>query len=270
MKVNFSGSIVYWSLTRFTDHTKLSEKWGSIGLGNFVPYQRSRHAALKTALQDVYSGRGYIIRPLAQNIGFTVKKEERGQDDNDYLGELIIKVSDDGLEFGQETARTQIVRARFADNLNFLDSSQIAVAMKNVLMSLGATSLRPTGGFYYLPESSENFWADCSQKIKDSSASGTHDIYSLKYNMDENGVRAIRDALIREVEQECSDIIDKMTSPDIGQRAKNSIMKYSASLLDKVTEYEKILQEAMPNLKDLIDQAQSCKFLAECLPTEGE
>src|SRR6478672_8161833 len=91
-RLDVGGAVVFWSLAEWSHRGRLAAHLAPLGLEALVPDPRPAPAALRAALEAVFSGPRILIRPLASKDGFAVVREDRGLAGNQYQNELAARV----------------------------------------------------------------------------------------------------------------------------------------------------------------------------------
>ena len=90
-------------------------------------------------------------------------------------------------------------------------------------------------------------------------------MYVLRHRLDADAVRAVRDAVVAEVQAEADRIRDEVAAGDLGGRALETRKKQAAELRDKVLLYEDLLSVGLPGLHTAVDQADQAAATAALL-----
>ena len=131
---------------------------------------------------------------------------------------------------------------------------------------IGDDQDRPrVGGIYWLPEAKAAKWAAIAEAVEAASTTGTAAVYMLKTEMDENAVRAVRDAIVNEVSGEAERINAEITSGELGAKALLTREKEAHVMLDKVKVYEKLLAVSLAAVRKSLGDVETAAAAAAVL-----
>ena len=262
------GAVVFWSLAEWSHRGRLTAQLAELGLEALVPDPRPAPAALRSALEDVFAGPRVLIRPLATKDGFAVVREDRGMSANQYQTELTARVVNGdppALTFEPCDARTPKVEGAYWSQLGRVSACQMSASMVRMIESLGGTRLRPSGAVYWLPGHRIDEWARIANAIENSADGALSAVYILRHRLDHDSVRAVRDAVISEVQAEANRIRDEVLAGELGGRALETRKKQAADLREKVLLYEDLLSVGLKGLHRVIDEADQAAATAAIL-----
>ncbi len=262
------GAVVFWTASEFTDREKLTAALVPLALDTFVPDPRPPASILKDALDEALGGPRVLVRPLADRDGFTVVREERRKTANFYTTDLIARVvAGDPSEITYEPLdeRAVLVNAAFRKHQDRIPAVQLSACLVQIVESLGGTRLRPTGAVYWIPGPKLDEWASVAQAVEQASDGKPSAVYVLRHRLDADAVRAIRDAVVAEVQAEATRIRDEVSTGDLGGRALETRKKQAAELRDKVLLYEDLLSVGLTHLHQVIDAADQATATAALL-----
>jgi hypothetical protein len=282
--IKVSGAVTFWSLTDRIDLKVLKEGFAAVGMEGCVPEERSALSALKAALVKVAGDRNRLIRELpvpelpanapadekrAKRVrGYTVVDEavkgEREMPDGSKTTILeyeesycVALVAGDVIVFDRESPEAEAVKAAYDEERNIVTEAAVSRAMVRVLDKLSATTLRPTGGVYYIPDANLYKWEKVAEAVRaavKAGGDGTADVYLIRTNLDDDAVKAVAAAMAREIETEASAL-----EADLGEAGKRALETRAAravALTKKVEFYE-------TTLGTVIDKAKVAKAEAE-------
>jgi hypothetical protein len=268
-QLRLGGAIAYWCLTEFTLRERLADGLGDAGFGDLAPDPRPATAALKAALDQSLGGSRILIRPLQSRDGFAVVEERRGQNENLYFQTLSARVQGEGLlarlVFTPQDERALAVQQAFDLHQGLLASHQVSECLVRIVERLGGTRLRPSGGFYWLPEGKLGLWHEVSSAVEKAAFGRPHACYVLRVAMDADAVRAVRDAIVAEVMTEACRIREEVLSGALKERALESRRLEAVDLRDKVALYEQLLDTGLASLRQAIDAAEEAAAAAALL-----
>jgi len=241
------GAVTFWSLAEATDRPRLDRGFAALGLQSFVPDPRPAPACLRDALEDVLGGARVLVRPLATRDGFAVVNEDRGTDANAYSTRLVARVRDgQAPTFDPWTPDAPRVAEAYEQHLGRIPGHQLSAALVKVVEHLGGTRLRPGGAVYWVPGPRLDDWARVAEAAERAADGRPSAVYVLRHRLDADAVRAVRDAVVAEVQAEAVRICDEVAARDLGGRGLETRKKQAADLRDKVLLYEVAGQRPVP------------------------
>jgi len=90
-------------------------------------------------------------------------------------------------------------------------------------------------------------------------------VYVLRHRLDAESVRAVRDAVVAEVQNEAKRIQEDVLQGDLGGRALETRKKLAQALRDKVLLYEDVLNVGLVDLHRVVDAADQAAASAALL-----
>jgi hypothetical protein len=266
-RLDVGGAVVFWSLAEWTDRRRLTAAFQSLALDSFVPEPRPPSAALKDALEDVLGGPRVLVRPLATRDGFAVVTEDRGLAVNQYATTLTARVNAEPpvLSFDPFDTRTFRVEEAFRAQLGRISGNQLSTALVKVIDALGGTRLRPSGAVYWVPGPRLDRWAEVAHAVELASEGRPSAVYVLRHRLGADAVRAVRDAVVAEVQVEAIRIRDEVLAGDLGGRALETRKRNAADLREKVLLYEDLLDVGLKGLHVALDEADQAAATATLL-----
>jgi hypothetical protein len=141
----------------------------------------------------------------------------------------------------------------------------MSASMVRIIESLGGTRLRPSGAVYWLPGHRIDEWARIANAIENSADGALSAVYILRHKLDHDSVRAVRDAVVSEVQAEANRIRDEVLGGELGSRALETRKKQAADLREKVLLYEDLLSVGLKGLHRVIDEADQAAATAAIL-----
>ena len=272
------GAVIFWSLAEWSSRDRLQEGFAAAGLQKFVPEPRPPAPALKAALEEVLGGPRMLVRPLAKRDGFTVVLEDRGEKANIYAPVLLARVEGQNGDARptfdpQDHDRVAAVREAYRRHLGLLHSRQVSNALVAVLDALSGTRLRPSGGLYWLPAHRLDDWQRAVSAVEAAAEGKPSAVYVLRHRLDADAVRAVRDAIVAEVQAESSRIHDEVVGGELGSRALETRRNEAGQLRQKIALYEDLLNVGLEGLYravDRADQAVAAAVLLASAQANGE
>ncbi len=272
-EIRVDGALIFWTLGEWTSRDAIEAGWGLLApppdggtWAELAPPPRTHEACLRDAMCVVWPK--HLIRPLAKRDGFAVLEEQRLHDDVYTTTRAVAKVDDLGrvdLVRGHDHAQEAALRTEFRRQSGLLKPSQITTGLVAVLSKLNVARIRPTGGLYWLPERSLPAWEGLAGVVAKAGVGGRNAMYTIRHRFDADSIRAVRDALLKEVEDEVEGIIREVDGGDLGERALGNRAAAAEALQAKVRQYEIILGERLDDARVLAEKAEMSATAAKIL-----
>lgn len=284
-QIRICGAIVFWSLSDRTRRAVLKDHWEAAGFTDQVPEPRAKSAALKDALIHVFADKkgDFEVERLKEANCFEVSAVQRGDFATGNSRSSVLKARFNEvlnrIEFKPYTPDPcdEIVEA-YNEGLGMLVSAQVSHGMVSVLRGLRATTLRPTGGMYWLPEEQLGQWQKAVEGVEQA---GNNRCYLVRTPKDADTVRAVRDAVAaecqaeaRRLETEINELIETavlIESEGGKKRRQETITRRKAeydAILQKLTLYEDLLGVGFEAVKDAVARCQVGRMQADFLDQE--
>ena len=261
-----TGLVVFWSLSAFFDRAKLKAGWQEAGYTDSLPEERDTVSVLKDALQEVFVGSRFLVRPLSTRNGFTVVKEIRGEDQNSFETVLTAKVFGNEVAIVGDQAKKQEILDAYLKHTGRFTSQQVSAALVRLLQQkLGGTRLRPSGALYWLEGKLADAWRTATDAVEASAVDGKATAYVISHELDSDSIIAVRDAIQVEISSEAKRISDDIINGDLGERAIKARKAAAVELKRKTEHYEHILGVTLTNLKSLLDDIEHSNACATLL-----
>jgi hypothetical protein len=266
-RLDVGGAVVFWSLAEWSHRDRLVEHFAPLGLEHFVPEPRPAPACLRAALEDNLGGPRVLIRPLASRDGFAVVREDRGLAANRYQTELTARVAGNplALSFDPWDGRALDIEAAYRTQLGRVPASQLSAALVKVVEALDGIRLRPSGALYWLPGPRLDELADVARAVELAADSRASAVYLLRHLFDRDAIRAVRDAVVTEVQSEAERICTEVAAGDLGTRALEARKKQASDLRSKILLYEDLLAVGLQGLHTAVDNADQAAATAALL-----
>lgn len=265
-QLSHDGAVVFWSAgptTRDLLHARLT----NLGLEDFTPNPKTDEAALKAALKDYAASKTSTLKPQGRDKivekhrrradGFdVVDVERRGKDEsNDYTVDFAARVEQGRVMVSRGYANVFELQEQFQAHKEALTGAQASGALVKILAHLSGTCLKDEGGVYWLPGKSIEAWDQVIAAFEETGA--TTKVYRMVVEMDVQTVRAVKDAIVKEITTPAGSIIDEIKANDFRESALERRRAVAMALRERVREYEGILSrpESREGEKGLRPQA---------------
>jgi len=253
---NLAGSAVFWTLGEDTDFPALSNSLHAAGFGKFIPERMTERAALKQTLEDNFAG-CEVFQVGASKTTFEVVRVVRSSDDKRNEYRHIITASLDGwqnVQVDTGDAATEVnLTESYRRNRDTVPYHSMSSALVDIVYALNGTTLRPTGGIYWVPNDNWSRWERVAQAIE--SAGAKNKVFGLRTFLDENSAAVIREALASEIAREARQIDETLHDPETGLKAAATAKRRANDLRRKIAAYEQAFEMALPDLKRALDEA---------------
>jgi hypothetical protein len=241
------GAVTFWSLGSSSSLDLLRQGFAAVGpvFEKLAPKERTKTSVLHDALSVVFPKA--LLRPLEKRDGFAVLQEVRFRDDVQTTCTHAVAVDEQtgAIDFrrGYDFALYQRVAHEYQAQSLLVKPQQVAISLVACINELAGVSLRPSGGFYWMPDSALPLWNQIVDVVQ---RAGKNSVYQITHSFDSDSIRAVRDAILAEAEKEAADILTDVESGKLGERALKTRAADAENLQRKVEEYERLLGEALP------------------------
>jgi hypothetical protein len=263
------GAIIMWSLAETSYLAAIRDGLANLGYGSYIPTARTFAAALRDALREVCGNSKTLIRPLATEggtEGFVVVSENRGTDNNEFLTDLVAKVTPEPrIKLRPFDERAQPITDAFNKQLGLIKPASVTSSLTGILGSLGGTTLRPHGGVYWLPGYSLKEWLEVSKVVEASGCEGTNCMYLARHSLDPDAVRMVHDAVVHEIRRDVLRIGTEITEGGLGNRALESRKAEAYAMRTKIKEYADILDRDLSHLLKAVEDTETSIAQAEII-----
>ena len=267
-EISIRGTVVYWTLGNKTDADYLKQEFEKIGMAGLAPDKNTDKSSLKIALLSVCANRRRLVRPLVGERGYAIVTESKdvvgkSLDHNvdfdvllpDSSSTPIFRDSQTGAIFNP--AEENSILHRYQIEQDRCASHKLGISITRVIDQLHGTSLRPTGGFYWIPQGALSRWNLAAKAIQESASDGSNIIYSLKTAMDDDMKRAVIDGLSRELSTEIETMETDVMSGDLGKRALKTKQERCERLRSRVKGYKGMFSVALVDLEQSLERVES-------------
>lgn len=260
-----SGFFCFWTSASWSNPANLKAGFESIGLSGYEPMPMKPSPALREALCDHFRGKNVMVRPLKEDGGFILIDETRGESNNDYKKLFSVKLAnEEGTRLAFDPAppdEYQDIVNLYAKRLNSVPGHAVGSALVKIVASMRGTAIRKTGGMYWVNGKHADKWAGVQRVVEGAASEGDSRVYKVAFSLDADSIRAVKDAIQREILQESQSILDEMLKGDIGKRAMTARLEYLDELQAKVAEYESVVGESLKHLADALNNTKTASGL---------
>jgi hypothetical protein len=263
--ISHDGAVVFWSAGP-TSRDLLNARLTNLGLEKFTPNPTTDEAALKAALKDYAQSKATTLKPHGRDKivekhrrrddGFDVVDVERkGKDEsNDYTVDFAARVEQGRVMVSRGYANAYELQEQFEAHKAELTGAQGSGALVKLMAHLGGTCLKDEGGVYWLPGKAIEQWDQVIAAFEGTGANTK--VYRMGVEMDAQTVRAVKDAIVKEITTAAGAIIDEIKANDFRESALERRRQTALALRERVREYEAILGQALSHLHVVLDVAE--------------
>lgn len=268
-----AGASTWWQLSGVVDQGAFFQAGLAAGIdGAHLPGQTSPKTALRRACNELTDKRT-LARALPGG-GWAIVRETATGDTSELAHAVIatVKLSASGsLEFSVcdpmgELADT--IRAAYWKARGELDASDLSAWLVDTAQRIGAVALRDRGGVYFVPRDAVDTWRKVAGVLR--SQANACDVYELPTLRSAEAVRSIIAAITREAEQAATDMMARIESGELGERALKARGADCAALTDKLASYEALLGVSLEAVKSQVDNVASAAATAALLASAEE
>ena len=265
------GSIIFWSLSREpVSLPALVSALSVAGSSATPPEQPSdivalHRAALATSkvLKLELHGRERGRWALVGKPSMEDDPEDPGASRLAYPVEAEAELLDGALVLKGDDRFRDLLRAEYSLARDQIASQDIGAWLCRKLSALSAVSLRPSGGFYFLPRPEVEKWEKLSGALK---ACSRHSVFAIPAMRSSDAVDAILQALTSDTQQACDKIAGEIGA--VGKRALESRQLETANLLERTMKYESLLGTRLDSLRKAIEETRGA--VATAMLTVGQ
>lgn len=241
-----AGAMVWWRRCEAAaDYDELCEVWEDTGLDEKLLLSKtSPEHALKMTVRDE-ANRRRLVRPLERGTGYAIVNETAKGDDLAYDIKLTVKVVDkDTLDVQPPShPRAGTLTAEWQRNKGRVSPTKMTAWLVKLITACDSTSLRDTGGIYFVPRTRLDDWRTMADVVREVSGYSIFEVPALRSG---EAVEAILDAVTREAEAEVEAItadLDECVNGDgeYGKRRLRTRETRCTAMIEKVTRYESLL-----------------------------
>jgi len=249
-----AGVMAMWNMSGPFDCAKLREAWVNAGLDVDLPLPDAPtpKRALFNTVHKLKS-RQFFPRGLG-NGGYAFIDESR-VDEQRLTHEQALSVCIDKngalVVSPWDHPRADDVRAEYARQCDAWSATDMGrYFSEQALPALHATSLKRSGGCYYVPAEYVDTYRRAKAAIEKVSASAMYEIPMMTKG---DAVRVVLDALLAEATKMADDTADQLADPDaLGKRALRTRSRECDAMVAKLVAYEGLLGNALDGIKNRV------------------
>lgn len=264
-----TGVFAYWRLSGEVSVEALREAAERHGLdASILPKAPSPKRAIRRAVDALATGRSRRVEAHPRG-GYAIvtvgETEERDLRFSEGLRAWYDRESGSPMVSDPEHPDAARVLAGFDHYRETYVAEDLSLWLPRLLLNrLDAVSIRPGGGFYFVPAGSVDVWRSWANVFREVTG---HKLYSDIPAMKTEGVlEGVLDAVVDEIDTVIA--TQKKGLADAGKRAIQSKVDALTKAQSKVETYEGILSRALPELRARLSQTQAT--MAHALLVEDE
>lgn len=255
-----AGACVHWRLSGDVKHEELVAAWAAAGLPeDWLPSPVSNLVALRRSCRDLATGARRMVRPLGKGVeGFGIVDEDADKRELTHSVRFTVEVNEGGTLVFEGGGATDEVMTAIDDGFHLhraaLATEDVTVWLTSrVIEKVDAVTLRPGGGFYFVPNASLALWAQIVGAVR---AASEHRFFKIPAMRGPDTVDAIVDAVLREAEKEAGDMEAELASPDeaLGKRAAKTRRGRIEEIKAKLGRYESLLGQTLGGIHQRLEQ----------------
>jgi len=253
------GNNVFFSTGSKTNADKLKNSLAALGLEQYAPKQNSKLVATHQALKSVCGRKDRLIRPLKGEPGYAVVREEKGEDGKSLshtveFDALMPAGSDfpvfrnpDGEYFSP--VEDGAITHRFQIECERVQASAVSKSLVQIIDYMHGISLRPRGGVYWIPQGAVAKFEKVAECFQNSCEGNLNKVYFQTTVHDDKLRDSVIMGLTESIENETRQMLEALSQPDVGKRAKKTKMDRCGKLLKRISGYEKMFQVSLQELQ---------------------
>lgn len=271
-KLHVDAAATFWNSASYLKLAELKTGLASIGFEKFAPSARTPSAALRDALEEVFPSKNHKVEKTLEPNSFEVIHVERGAKKNRYNHIATVGI-DTGAQVELvpfEQALAERIVWAFNKHLGLVTAPAVTATLTSLIESFHGQALRKKGGLYWLPMKALADWRRIAEVVEAvPSFGGKTAVYLINHSLGSDEVRAVRDAIVREVDEESARIHQEVMSGDLGDRALETRLAQAEDLRKKITLYEELLHVGLGDLRETLEQAEEACCAAKLLVSAG-
>lgn len=245
--VQEAGCISYWRLAAGTSLARLRAAWIAQGLDEKkLPKPPAIETAAYRAVHALKDKRR-LVRPLERRGAWVVVSEVVDPITNttQYVNEMRFRVIQGNLVAERIDADQALFDAlaastdkRFRAAADELSAHDVGSWLVDLSRTLGAVSLRESGGVYFIPRANTETWRKIAAAVE---AANSHSVFRIPALRNDEAIAAIADAITAEADAAVAEIEADLQTGEIGERALRTREARCRDMSAKVASYETLL-----------------------------
>lgn len=249
--IELHGRCVFWTLPEILDEAPVFSAFEGAGVSELMPPHLRPKTAMRRALKEHFP-HDYRVEHVTSFDGFHVLQKH--EDSNGKLSfphrltafairmpettDMVV-IGRDNSPVGDHSNDAQIadIEQQYRLLRKSVTSGALGGALVSVTERLKGIPLRPSGGFYWIPQASIPTWEILAAGIQ--AAGGT--LYSLTTGVDPLSVETLCAALEAKVQSELAQLDSALRDRSPGKRGLRTLQSRALEVNDLITTYQKLL-----------------------------
>jgi hypothetical protein len=260
-----AGSMVYWTLRDDLTLSKLKAAFEKHDLNTqWLPKATTTEVAFTRALNDMQDGDLFTERlETTKEVALVMKEEQDGLPSYTTLAKWKLDGFKPVCTMGDEDGTlTMILEASYQQELLRIPTNTISVWLATLVPQLlDGVSLRATGGFYFVPPKHVELWKKLKAAVSEAS---NHTLYNIPMMSCDDASETIMDAVLADAAKQV-ELLEKFIA-ESGDSTRASTFTGQAEKAKefkaKLQRYEKLLNRAMPDLTEKLENLSAGLFVA--------
>lgn len=245
------GTCVFWTLPEILDQALVEDAFQQSGMHALTPAQLRPKTAMRRALKEHFP-KDFRVEDVSTIDGFHVL--EKLEDENGKLSfphrltafAVAIAGSPDLTVLGRDEspeipltsdACQEQITDRYKELRRSVTGSALGRSLSDAVSYLRGIPLRPTGGFYWIPEAAIPAWETLADGLKPAGSQ----LYSLTTGVDARSVETLCAALEAKVKSELSQLQSALYDREPGPRGLRTLQRRALDVDSLIEEYQRLL-----------------------------
>ena len=275
VKMKLGGAVTYWQAgPTYRADVERALAVNDVSL-DMIPEPPSPHSLLRAALSQLCKGtvkdKGTELAVQGHKVpkhdGYEVVQINRDHCENQYhtlYSAKIIRDTEMIESIGMSEVQLATLTSLYQWRKSIVSAGDVTQTLVNIMHKLEGVPLRAGGGVFWVPDDN----VPLLRAVADSMAACTGLenqsilVYSLRTVIDEHAVRAVKDALTKEINRDAGSIIEDLQG-SFKEATAASRLQRAKTLRGRVEAYELILGETLTSLRSVLalaDQAVTTAF----------
>lgn len=259
---NQTGVLLYWSMRGgAAEHGTVCAALADAGfLPEHHPPLPTPKTAFARAVESLTTSTRFMRRGKTPNTFFLI--DEDISDDIELTKNIKLRLGPGGVVIGDGDDPGNLVAKvveAYERALHQLTHRDVLLWLTKQLDRLLAVSLRPGGGFYFVPADEVLNWRKLVTALR---ASTAFKFYELPAMRTDDSLEAILDAITREAETEIAAVRNDLTGGRLKAKGLHTRAQRCERMCEKVERYEKILGQGLDGIRDQLGQLEAASVTA--------
>jgi hypothetical protein len=268
---DIAGSSVFWTISENTDFSQFTNALKSAGFSKHLPERQTEYAALRDALTADQAGAEVFPIKGAATATFEVVSVRRDVDAADTSKRNVfehrltawVTAAGNVQTDTYDSATDDRLTAAFRRNREKVPFHNVSRSLVSIVYALNGVTLRPSGGFYWVPNAAFERWEMVARALE---LSGPRNrAFALRVVLDEHSAAAMREALANEIARECQEIDTVLSDPQHSLKSAKTQKDKAKQLRRKIESYEHQFTLSLADLKTNLDRAVGIEAVATIL-----